>query len=191
MAVEKRPSNEDIVKAFRLATESHGPVAAQDAVFKQPLSAANWGGLSHYQRGVPCHAPSPFKTHQTPLSGNIESAKSVQEQSQIINSAIGGPFLRRRQSSARNAESRFASHNISTLIHTVYSIEPPQAFACRPMMNDHKSRRRTKVLTALEYTRLPGPERCETEWHMVKTKFNAAVLDVSPWKRNNAAAATI
>jgi len=32
-AVLDRPSNEDIVKAFRLATEGHGPVVAQDAVF--------------------------------------------------------------------------------------------------------------------------------------------------------------
>jgi len=32
-AVLDRPSNEDIVKAFRLATEDHGPVVAQDAVF--------------------------------------------------------------------------------------------------------------------------------------------------------------
>jgi hypothetical protein len=61
----------------------------------------------------------------------------------------GGPYLRRRQSSARTLKAdspRTASH-----AHTYrYSIEPPQAFACRPMMNDHKSRRRTEVVTALE-----------------------------------------
>jgi hypothetical protein len=47
-AVLDRPSNEDIVKAFRLATEGHGPVVAQDAVFN-----------SHYQPPIGGPIPLP------------------------------------------------------------------------------------------------------------------------------------
>jgi hypothetical protein len=71
------------------------------------------------------------------------SAKSAQEQSQIINSAIGRPVPKAPPIISANAESRFASHGISRsyipLLHRA-----PTGIRLSP--NDERSKKQTSDL---------------------------------------------